>query len=88
MEQQIKNDKCCKAQNEKCGTDHNSCQCQENPPTEKHINDKEFNKNKMPTIKMHHEAYKKIMNSNIIYSLIFVIKHKYQNIIIFVIDIS
>lgn len=63
MEQQIKNDKCCKAQIEKCGNDHNSCQCQGNTPTEKYINDKEFNKNKMPTIKMHHEAYKKIMNS-------------------------
>ena len=63
MSQKIKNYKCCNAQNHKRGNCHNNCQCQVNSTTEKYINDEEFNKNKMSTIKMSHEAYKKIMNS-------------------------
>lgn len=63
MSQQKKNNRCCNAQNQKRGNCHNNCQCQVNSTTEKYINGEEFNKNKMSTIKMSHEAYKKIMNS-------------------------
>ena len=63
MNQQIKNDKCCNAQDKKYCNYRKNCPYQKNTTTEKYINDDEFNKNEMSTIKMSHEAYKKIMNS-------------------------